>query len=96
MVKKLKYTYTIRRKETLQIKLLQPDIDYKGADISDELKARDLECVLLMREELKKIMNKKYIPKFKTMHEEKGVSVDDIKDLVQYAVYYEIERMDDR
>lgn len=96
MVNKLKYTYTIGQKETIQLTLLKPEIDYKGVDISDELKARDLESVLLMREELVKKMNNEYIPKFKTLHEEKEVSVDDIKELVQYALYYEIERMDDR
>lgn len=92
-----RYKYTIGNEDIakVDIYLITPS-DYKGENDSDEFRRRDDANVIVMKNELKRVMDKEYIPKFETMHEKTGVSTVIISELVKYALYYEIHRMDDR
>lgn len=78
-----------------EICLIDYSKDYKDVELTDELRAQEEQKLELMRETLNRKLNDIYLPVFERL-DELGTSTKEIKDLMKWAIYLEVEKMDDR
>ena len=80
---------------TSSIKLIDYSRDYKDVELTDELRIQEEQKFELMRETLKGKMKDIYLSVFERLNG-LGSTTKEIQDLMKWAVYLEIEKMDDR
>lgn len=91
--------YTSRKigSETIKsdINLIDYSKDYKDVELTDELRTQEEQKLELMKETLKGKLNDIYFPVFERLYE-LGNKRKEIQDLMKWAIFLEIEKMDDR
>lgn len=70
-------------------------LDYEDVEFTEELRTQENLKLELMKESLKEQLDNIYKPEFERL-KELGVSTKDISGLSKWALWFEIEKMDDR
>lgn len=95
-IRKVKNSLEIGSKKIeYEIGLINYLKDYKDVELTDELRAQEEQKLALMKATLIEQLDNIYKPEFERL-KELGVSTKDIKDLMKWAIYLEVEKMDDR